>query len=74
MNKTKVEICLASLECISSEGSRQGRFTIGGNAEIESQRISFLIRKGSSGQFQAEGSIHAKSITLSSNMAQSRNQ
>lgn len=73
MIQTKVEIFLASLQCISSRGSRQGRFTIKSNTKVESQRISFLGRRGGSGQFQAEGSICAKIIEVSSNTAHSRN-
>lgn len=69
----KVEICLASLQCISYTGSGQRRLTIRGNVEVKSQGISFLGRKGNPRQFQAKGSIWAKSIKVSSNMAHSIN-
>lgn len=55
------------------EGSGQGRFTTRSNAEVKSQRISFLGRTEGPRQFQAEGSICAKNIKVSSNMSHSRN-
>lgn len=73
MIRTKEEISLASLPCISSRRSGQRRFTSRGNAEVVSQGIRFLGRKGNPGQFQAEVSICAKSIKVSSNVAHSGN-
>lgn len=60
MNKTKVEICLASVECISSEGSRQGRFTIEVMLKLSLKELVFLSGKEVQGNSRQKGQYMQK--------------
>lgn len=55
MNKTKVEICLPSVECTSSEGSRQGRFTIEVMLKLSLKGLVFLSGKEVQGNSRQKG-------------------